>query len=213
MWQAAKKVREVADSRPRCIKGTWTMSARNKMVGRFGLMLLASCLIGAPRQAGAVERKGFFAAVAIGYGTVHSDALRTPTPAAAYLFCETCRAASGLAGGLTIGWGLTEKVAIVLDWSEVSPGTLFASDIYSVSGQYWPGSRLWIKGGVGTAWLQDGYGWSNRTYGLGILTAAGVELVRRERLVIDLQGRFTSAKIAGFRHTDISAVVGFNLYL
>jgi hypothetical protein len=185
---------------------------RRKRVSRLGLVALASYLIGTPQEAGAVERKGFIAGIALGYGTVHSDALSMMTPATSYLFCETCQSASGFAGGLTLGWGLTKKVAIVLDWSEVSPGTLFASDIYSVSGQYWPGSRFWVRGGIGAAWLQDGYGWSSRTYGLGILTAAGVEVVRRERLVIDLQGRFMSAKIAGLRHNDTSAVVGITVY-
>lgn len=177
------------------------MSNPKSLFRRVSLMALALVAVAEPREASAVDRKGFIAGLGVGGGKIS---------------CEGCDM-SGPAVGLHLGGMLKENVALVFDGSGVTKeegGATFTSVVVGAALQYWASPRVWIKGGVGAGQLQfSGNGVTvNSDAGLGFLGGLGIEALQKKRFTIDLQVRLSTAKIEGHRVTNVFALIGFNLY-
>lgn len=168
----------------------------------LGLVTLALAFMAMTREASAIERKGFIFGIGAGGGSMG---------------CDGCESTSGLAVELHVGGMLTEKVALVLDSSGVSrseDGGTLSSVVAGPAVQFWASPRVWVKGGVGGGFLQASY--DNVTVtsdaGLGFMGGVGVEVLQKKKFAIDLQVRFTTAKIEGDRYNNVFGLVGFNFY-
>ena len=178
------------------------MTIPTNVIRRAGWMVMAMALMMSARDAAAIERKGFIIGFGVGGGQ---------------MTCDGCNSTSGLASQFHIGGMLTEKVALVADSSLVSrdeEGATLYSVVAGPAIQYWVSPRVWIKGGVGAGFLQATA--ENVTYtsdaGLGFLGGIGVEALQKKKFTIDLQFRFTTAKIEGERTNNFFGLVGFNFY-
>jgi hypothetical protein len=178
------------------------MPDRKNVTQKLGFATIALALLGMTRDASAIERKGFIGGIAIGGGKIT---------------CSDCDSLNGPAIALHLGGMLTEKVALVFDGSGVGKdenSTQITSVLASAALQYWVSPKVWVKGGIGSGQLGVSGNGLNETSdgGLGFLGAIGVEVVQKQRFAIDLQARFTTAKIEGDRTNNLSALVGFNFY-
>jgi Outer membrane protein beta-barrel domain len=172
------------------------------LIRHAGITALALVLTSAPSDANAIERKGFIAGLGVGGGKIT---------------CDGCESLSGPAVEVHIGGMINEKVALMFDGSGVAKeedGVTLSSVVGGLALQYWASPRVWVKGGVGGGQIRvAGNGLdADSEMGLGFLGGLGVELLQKERFAIDLQLRFTTAKIEGERTTNVFAVVGFNFY-
>lgn len=169
----------------------------------------------AQRGGSAVEREGFLFGFSIGGGSIS---------------CEDCDgSASGPTLDLHIGTMVGEKMAVMFDGSGIA---VSEEDDYgdkinetytvdTIALQYWVADRVWVKGGIGVAYTRwscpdcaDAY----TNTGLGLMAAAGVELVQKGKFALDIQGRFLTSKHdlydtgTGIRFNQIMGMVGFNWY-
>jgi len=160
---------------------------------------MAMAFLATTRDASAVERKGFIAGIGIGGGKIT---------------CSDCESKSGTAVALHLGGMLTEKVALVLGLSVVSTDDNdLTSSVASAAVQYFVSPKVWVKGGIASVLLEvNGKGSYASNTGGGFQGGLGVEVVQKKRFAIDLQVRFTTAKIEGERTNNVMALLGFNLY-
>ena len=164
------------------------------------LVTLAVAFLGLTRDASAIERKGFIIGFGVGRGK---------------MTCKDCASRTGPFASIHIGGMITEKLALVMDYSEVSRTT--DSDAFSsVAGpalQYWVSPRVWVEGGVGGSHRSSGQSlYRGSKAGLAFLAGVGVDVVQKGRFAIDLQARFTTARVEGVRANNFMALVGLNLY-
>ena len=120
---------------------------------------------------------------------------------------------SNLNGGGYLGWMLTKKAAVGIDFLEVDlyPSAAFVSDVYAVGVRYWVLPRVWVAGGVGQAELSGGGAYDAKP-GLGFLTGIGLEVVQRQKFAFGLEAKFSTASIGGFRHNNAAACVGLSVF-
>lgn len=86
--------------------------------------------------------------------------------------------------------------------------------------QYWPVGRLWIRGGIGIGDLERDFDQTQRnltitfarTNNFAVLAAAGVEIVQRGPLAVDLQVRYSTYSVQGMRVQNVAIMAGFNFY-
>jgi hypothetical protein len=178
------------------------MSDTKNLIRQAGLLAATLALMATARDASAIERKGFIAGLGIGGGKIT---------------CDGCESLSGPAVGLHLGGMINEKLALVFDGSGVTKeedGFTLTSVVAGAALQYWASPRVWVKGGVGAGQLRvSGNNVSSTSdMGLGFLGGIGVEALQKKSFTIDLQVRFTTAKIEGERVTNVFALVGFNFY-
>jgi hypothetical protein len=172
------------------------------LIRRAGVLATALALMATARDAGAIERKGFIIGLGIGGGQIT---------------CDGCESLSGPAFALHLGGMINEKVALVWDSSGVvkeEDGVTLSSAVVGPAVQYWASPRVWVKGGAGAGRLvaSSGKVTSSSEWGLGFLGGVGVEAVQKKKFTIDLQARFTTAKIEGERTNNFFALIGFNFY-
>jgi len=177
------------------------MTSRNEAIRRLGLAALALGMLAFADEARASERKGFIFGVAVGGGGIK---------------CDDCESMNGPASALYLGGMVTDKLAIVVDGSGIlktEDDVDLTSIVSGIAAQYWVSPRVWVKGGVGAGQLGVSSGKVSETsdLGLGFLGGAGVEIVQKKKFTLDLQVRFTTAKIEGDRVNNVSALFGFNL--
>jgi hypothetical protein len=182
--------------------GDTTMTDRKNVTWKLGIVTMALSFLGMTRDASAIERKGFIFGLGVGGGKIT---------------CDGCESLSGPAVEIHLGGMLTDKMALVFDGSGVSreeDGVTLTSVVAGAALQYWVSPRVWVKGGIGSGQVRasgnDIDVSSER--GLGFLGGIGVEVVQKKRFAIDLQARFTTAKIEGERTNNVFALVGFNFY-
>jgi hypothetical protein len=92
-----------------------------------------------------------------------------------------------------------------------------AQDVYVFSGavQYWPSSRIWLKGGLGAGYLDRSVETEDLTIsiesgaGFAALGGAGVDVWKRNHFTMDVQFRFTTIGLEGIRINTPTAQVGF----
>ena len=178
------------------------MTDRKNVTRKLGFATMALAFLGMTRDASAIERKGFIFGLGVGGGKIT---------------CEDCESMSGPAVEIHLGGMLTDKMALVWDSSGVvreENGVTVSSAVAAPAVQYWVSPRVWVKGGVGAGRLVASVNnvTSSSEWGLGFLGGLGVELVQKKRFAIDLQARFTTAKIEGERINNVFALVGFNFY-
>ncbi len=178
------------------------MTDRKNVTWKLGIVTMALSFLGMTRDASAIERKGFIFGLGVGGGKIT---------------CDGCESLSGLAVEIHLGGMLTEKLALVGDSSGASKeegGVTLQSVVAGPALQYWLSPRVWVKGGVGAGVLTAYGGGVNEVSdpGLGFLGGIGVEVLQKKRFAIDLQARFTTAKIEGERTNNVFALVGFNFY-
>jgi hypothetical protein len=160
----------------------------------------------AQRGGGGVDREGFLIGFAVGGGSMS---------------CGGCESKAGPAVSFQIGSMVTDKLAIMLDGtgmaiteSDIDFGDVTTSNgVSTIAVQYWVADRFWIKGGVGigTTRISDDTG-SYSDSGLGLMGAAGYELVQKGRFALDLQGRFATTKHSDAHINQLTFSVGFNWY-
>jgi hypothetical protein len=165
-----------------------------------GLMVMMLGL--AARDASAVERKGFTAGFGIGGGQIT---------------CDGCESLSGPAFALHLGGMINEKLSIVWDSSGVvreEDGVTLSSAVVGPAAQYWVSPRVWLKAGAGGGRLVvvSGNSTTSSEWGFGILGGVGIEALQKKKFTIDLQFRFTTAKIEGERTSNFFGLVGFNFH-
>jgi hypothetical protein len=113
---------------------------------------------------------------------------------------DTTGADARLGGGLamTAGIRLRPRLALVFDagliaQSEGMNDSVRRGGTLTVGLQYWPWSRLWLRGSAGAGWLHHTGGTDDAYHRDGLapaaLVAAGVELLRHPSWSLDLQIR------------------------
>lgn len=172
------------------------------VIRRAAQMVLVLALTMGARDASAIERKGFIIGFGVGGGQ---------------MTCDGCESLSGPAVAIHLGGMINEKLALVWDSSGVvreEEGVTLSSAVVGPAAQYWVSPRVWVKGGVGAGRLVAAV--SNVTtssdWGLGFMGGLGVEALQKKKFAIDLQFRFTTAKIEGERTNNFFGLVGFNFY-
>ena len=139
--------------------------------------------------------------------------------------CEDCDDSLGAAGGeFHIGGMLTPQLALLFDASvlihelENTNGATLSQVVNVGALQFWPTSRIWIKGGIGFGRMEvtdsEGYAVGRSEVGGAVMVAAGIELYQNSAFALDVQGRFASVKYDDFDQniTNGSILVGFNWY-
>jgi hypothetical protein len=171
--------------------------------GRVVAVSVLAFLISAADHAWAVDRSGFIIGVGVGGGRIT---------------CDGCESLDGPAVEFHVGGMLNESSAIVLDGNVVAKSegddTLY-SIVNTAAIQYWLSDAAWVKGGIGFGVLQIDFGGGgslSSDEGLGFTAAAGFEIIQMTKVAIDLQARYSTAKIEGGRVNNLSLVLGFNLY-
>lgn len=91
--------------------------------------------------------------------------------------------------------------------------TVLSQNTLMIAGQLWVTPQLWIKGGIGFAYLQaDDYYF---TYDVGsggaIMGAVGYELMSARNFAVDLQGRIIQGNYNSFGDSVTSGTVGIGL--
>lgn len=172
------------------------------VIRRAGLTVMALALTLTARDAAAIERKGFIIGLGVGGGQ---------------MTCDGCESLSGPAFALHLGGMIHPKLALVLDSSGVvreEEGVTLSSAVVGPAVQYWVSPRMWVKGGVGGGRLVASIDnvTSSSDWGLGFMGGVGVEALQKKKFTIDLQFRFTTAKIEGERTNNFFGLVGFNFY-
>jgi hypothetical protein len=151
-------------------------------------------------DAHAVERKGFLIGFSLGGGAYS---------------CEDCSdTLSGPGSEIHLGGMLSPKVALMFDGGGIA-GDDGGDSIYfttsTAAAQFFVSDRVWLKGGLGLAQLScDGCGDSET--GVGVLLAAGLELVQKKKFVLDLQARATGGSFDGGNISGFAFHLGFNWY-
>jgi hypothetical protein len=134
------------------------------------------------------RRRGFMIGGFIGGGSMQPDCGSS----------ESCDGLGGASLGGQLGGFVVPRFALLLDawflFSNEDNSVYRTSRGYlGVSAAYWLSPRFWIKGGFGSAKLaisdEDGDVLSRSESVLGLLLAAGVELMHRDKVSIDLAFR------------------------
>ncbi|HVZ73995.1 MAG TPA: hypothetical protein VHJ20_16560 [Polyangia bacterium] len=124
-------------------------------------------------------------------------------------------------GEFHIGGMLTDRLALEGDiWGNVrgvsgTDGSL-AQTFWSAALQFWPIEPLWLKGGLGIAHIPgDDAAAINDETALGLMLAAGVEVVQIRNFAFDIQLRFGHGFYSdadGGGLTNYALLFGFNWY-
>jgi opacity protein-like surface antigen len=160
--------------------------------------------------------------VGLGFGGMSADE--------ADLSCQTCEGGTVAAGiDFHIGGMLSPRLALLAEF-QVNAQPL-EEDVYGDTvmltqaallgaAQFWVTPRLWVKGGLGFASLQESYSNCDDYYddcdqeldtGGALLLGAGVELVQSRNFALDLQGRILAAGYEDLDDTITSATIGVGL--
>jgi hypothetical protein len=161
----------------------------------------------AQRGGGNVDREGFLIGFSVGGGSMS---------------CGGCQSKAGPAVSFQIGSMVTDKLAVMLDAtgmaiseSDIDFGDVTTSNgVSTIALQYWVVDRFWIKGGVGIGTTRVSFsgGDAASDSGLGLMGAAGYELVQKGKFALDLQGRFATTKHSDGHINQLTVSVGFNWY-
>ena len=130
-------------------------------------------------------------------------------------------------GELHIGGMLNPRLALVGDvfaaaryWDDAVAGQTSAySSIWTIGLQYWATNIIWLKGGFGWSNLQINdentpgvsYNFSDE-WGLGIMGAAGIEVVQSYNFALDLQLRAGHLFLDGGDLNQVAFLIGINWY-
>jgi hypothetical protein len=149
------------------------------------------------------------------------------------LSCQTCEGGTVAAGiDFHIGGMLSPRLALLAEF-QINAQPL-EEDVYGDTvmltqaailgaAQFWLTPRIWLKGGLGVATLQESYSACDDYYedcdaeidnGAAVLLGAGVELIQGRNFALDLQGRILAAGYEQIDDTVTAATigVGFNWY-
>lgn len=167
-------------------------------MGVVAMVVLGAPMLGAP-DALAVERTGFVIGIGAGVGQSRIEG----------------ESNTALGTDFHIGGMLGYKTALLLEGYAVTDseeGVTLSLGVSTLAVQRWVSDKVWVKAGVGSGFVfvsGDGESASER-YGLGLLGAAGYELVQRQKFTLDLQGRFSTMSREGVRVNNVGANIGFN---
>lgn len=169
-------------------------------------LLPAAALADAPARS-APSRTGITAGLSLGAGVIASS-------------CEGCDSLAGPAVEFHLGWGLSQRFALVYEGSAVAhTGDGFGSEMSMVLAgavQYWVLPRMWLRAGIGVAQLElrEGvFGQNESSFSaLGLVAGAGYELYSAGRFVFDVHARVTTGFYEDNRVTNGSVVIGVNWY-
>jgi hypothetical protein len=171
-----------------------------------GLILSAALLLAGPAAAQdptpkAAEREGFLIGFSFGFGATYP--------------CDTC---AGFGGDFHVGAFAKPNLAVLFELGAVGAdereeGLAMAT----ISVQYWPHERFWLKGGVGMggSFVVDDFdddfdgdfdGADER--GWGAAAAVGYEIARSKRFAFDVQLRGATAT----GRTSVGLNLGFHWY-
>jgi hypothetical protein len=91
--------------------------------------------------------------------------------------------------------------------------TVLSQNTLMIAGQYWVTPQLWIKGGIGFAYLQaDDYYFTYEVgSGAAIMGGIGYELLSARNFAVDLQGRIIQGTYNDFGDSVTSGTVGVGL--
>jgi hypothetical protein len=139
--------------------------------------------------------------------------------------CSGCDAFGALALQLEIGGMVSPEVAILFDWTgHLHPtgdgnGTLVSSNLLDVAVRGFLGRIFWLEGGIGIGYLSvsDAYGFTDSSdFGLGLMAAAGVEVLQTYNFALDLSIRLSGEHIyenpSGVNISAVAFLVGFHWY-
>jgi hypothetical protein len=164
---------------------------------------LALAVAAGPARADeAVDVKGFFGGFALGVGGTS---------------CRGCESQRGAAVDLRLGHGFTQRFAVVLDASAIAgtesgTGTT-TSTLVGFLFQLWPAPRLWLAAGPGVGTSAEPFGLdTEREVKVALVAAAGLQLVQRPKLVLDLRGRYGTYETAASRRHDVGVLLGLTWY-
>jgi hypothetical protein len=139
--------------------------------------------------------------------------------------CTGCDSFGALALQLEIGGMVSPVVAVMFDYSgHLHPtgdgnGTLVSSNLFDVAVRGFLGRIFWLEGGIGLGYISvtDSYGFSDSSdVGLGLMAAAGLEVLQTYNFALDLSLRISGARInehpGSTNVSNIAFLVGFHWY-
>jgi hypothetical protein len=171
----------------------------------------------APIPGGFHNRMGRLAyGFSFGLGGMHDDG--------GSITCDNCDYNPiALEGSFHIGGMVSPRFALLGEF-QGNVQTLHA-DLYGdtelvqtalmIAGQFWITPQLWVKGGLGIAYLdvQDNFSgtYSPQDTGLALLGAVGFELLSARFFSVDLQGRLIEGNYHGIDDHVTSGTIGVGL--
>ena len=153
------------------------------------------------------ERKGFIVGFSLGGGFAQSS-------------IEAADDFGGFAFQFHLGGMITHRAALVMDVSSLRR-TVFSDRAVAIqstlfAGQIWPLEQLWVKAGVGLAFLSYIDQWDDYVVdegvGASIGVAVGYEIFQMRSMVIDLQARWTGSFYDNLTVNGISLLAGISWY-
>jgi outer membrane protein with beta-barrel domain len=143
-----------------------------------------------PPRRYSVYREGLVVGFALGGGGISGN-------------CSIGYCGGAVSGEFHIGGMINPRLALMLDvWGNVrdvnGTDSSFSQTFWTAALQFWPADILWLKGGLGISHVQvsDTFGPYQDDTALGLMLAAGVEVVQIGNMALDLQFR------AGFGFYD-----------
>jgi hypothetical protein len=139
--------------------------------------------------------------------------------------CRDCGSFGALALQGELGGMVTPTVAILGDLTtHIHPtgdgnGTTVSSTLLDVAVRGFLGRMFWLEGGIGIGYLTlaDAYGYSDSSdFGLGLMIAAGVEVLQTYSFALDLSLRLSGEHIYENPNqvtvSNVAFLVGFHWY-
>jgi hypothetical protein len=171
-------------------------------MSKYGWLLAAVAVCALASPAEAVERQGLVLGFSAGGGV---------------MTCDGCDNLGSFGFDFHIGGMIGDRVAVLAEGyglAHPEDGSTLSSIIGGGALQLWPSDAFWVKGGVGVGQLEvDSGKFSLRSESaFAVMAAAGVEIVRGHRFVLDLQGRYGTTFFDDGNVNNFSAHVGFNWY-
>ncbi len=128
-----------------------------------------------------------------------------------------------LALQLEIGGMVAPNVAVLFDWTGLlhptgdANGTVVSSNLIDVAVRGFLSRIFWLEGGIGIGYVtvSDAYYYDTSDFGLGLMAAAGVEVLQTYNFAIDLSLRVHVAHIYENPSTNVSNLaflIGFHWY-
>jgi|tagenome__1003787_1003787.scaffolds.fasta_scaffold19969811_1 hypothetical protein len=135
---------------------------------------------------------------------------------------QDCGPCGGAAGGFEfhVGGMLNPRLALMFDgWGlgrTLDGGGTLTNGMAAVALQYWVNEIIWLKGGVGFAEIRisydDYYYRDDSLSGLGIMGAAGFEIMQSYNFALDLQLRLAHMSYDFGGANNFALMVGLNWY-
>ena len=211
---------------------------RSKDMTCFRRIVLVAVLLATTRaELLAQQRSGLMIGLSVGGGATDVSGT-SANPNTNVALVEGSHASGAL--GFYIGGHVNRRMALMFDAAyaestsdSVGDGELrvglrrllfraasSAQKVYSFSGavQFWPSSRIWLRGGLGTGYLDRSVETEDVTIsiesgaGLAALGGAGVDVWRRNHFTMDVQFHFTTIGLEGIRINTPNIQVGFTWY-